>query len=107
MKLLLTFLFLALGVLHSALASFHLWDIDEVYSTADGSVQFVRLSSKSDGQGLLTGHALTFTGPGGPRTRYAVKVVRLWMTQNLPRGHRAPSLLALARRCDSRMIHTA
>ena len=68
MKLLLTFLLLALGGLHSALASFHLWDIEEVYSNADGSVQFVRLSSKSDGQGLLTGHALTFTGPGGPRT---------------------------------------
>ncbi len=68
MKLLRVFLFLALGCLHSALASFHLWDIEEVYSNADGSVQFVRLSSKSDGQGLLTGHALTFTGPGGPRT---------------------------------------
>ena len=68
MKLLLSFLFLALGVLHSAFASYHLWDIEEVYSNVDGSVQFVRLSTKTDGQGILSGHALTFTGPGGPHT---------------------------------------
>ncbi len=68
MKPFVTLLLLMLGGLHPLFASFHLWDIDEVYSNADGTVQFVRLSTKSDGQEFLAGQSLTFTGPGGPHT---------------------------------------
>jgi hypothetical protein len=43
----------------SALASFHLWVIDEVYSNASGSVQFIELSTSASGEQFLSGHAIT------------------------------------------------
>jgi hypothetical protein len=43
-----------------ASANFHLWDINEVYSNADGSVQFIELFCASNGQEVLAGHTLTF-----------------------------------------------
>ena len=48
-----------LALCTSANASFHLWQISEVYSNADGSVQFIELSSASGGQQFVTGHAIT------------------------------------------------
>ncbi|MBI2432438.1 MAG: hypothetical protein HYV26_06165 [Candidatus Hydrogenedentes bacterium] len=62
---------LALGVLPApANAAFHTWGINEVYSNADGSVQFIELreGSSFDDQEFLTGHtfetnANTFTYP--------------------------------------------
>jgi hypothetical protein len=45
-------------------ASFHLWEINEVYSNADGSVQFVELFTPADGQEFLGGRPLTVTGVG-------------------------------------------
>ena len=36
-----------------ASASFHLWDINELYSNADGSVQFVEFSTLANGQQFL------------------------------------------------------
>jgi len=39
-------------------ALFHLWDITEVYSNADGSVQFIEFATTSNFQDELTGHAL-------------------------------------------------
>jgi hypothetical protein len=42
-----------------AAASFHLWDITEVYSNADGSVQFVELFDCCNGEGFLAGHVLS------------------------------------------------
>ena len=44
----------------SAEASFHLFDIQEVYSNADGSVLFVELFTASSGQQFLGGHSFTF-----------------------------------------------
>src|SRR5678815_4541717 len=51
------------GVSH-ILASFHLWEINEVYSNADGTVQFVELFTTADGQEFLGGRPLTVTGVG-------------------------------------------
>src|SRR5262245_18048758 len=48
----------------SASASFHLWDITEVYSNADGTVQFVELEDCTtvptcNAEEFLTGHTIT------------------------------------------------
>jgi hypothetical protein len=44
-----------------ALATFHLWQIDEVYSNSDGTVQFVELSTTFGGQEFVSAHAITAT----------------------------------------------
>lgn len=54
-------------------AAFHLWQVKEVYSNADGSVQYVELFTSFEGQGFLSGHTIvatssftkTFTFPSG------------------------------------------
>lgn len=56
-----------LGVAGSAHATFHLWKIDEIYSNADGSVQFIELRALSGGQQFLAGH--TITSSQGTQTR--------------------------------------
>lgn len=43
----------------TALAVFHLWQINEVFSNADGTVQFIELVSDDNDQQFLTGHSLT------------------------------------------------
>jgi hypothetical protein len=45
-----------------ALATFHLWVIAEIYSNADGTVQYVELSTPSGGQNFLASHTLAMTG---------------------------------------------
>lgn len=40
-------------------AAFHLWGISEIYSNADGSVQFIELTAFSGGQQFLAGQTLT------------------------------------------------
>ena len=42
-----------------ALASFHLWVLNEIYSNADGTIQFMELTTGTGGQQFLTGHAIT------------------------------------------------
>ena len=62
---------LALAVASTPLAAgatFHLWDITEVYSNADGSVQFIEFFTTSNGQDELLDHTLesdlaTYTFP--------------------------------------------
>jgi serralysin len=44
----------------SAEASFHLYDIQEVFSNGDGSVQFIELFSSFGGQQFLSGHSVSF-----------------------------------------------
>lgn len=44
-----------------AQATFHLWTINEVFSSADGTVQFIELSSTVTGQENLSGHTLVAT----------------------------------------------
>jgi len=52
----------SLLTLNTGRASFHLWDINEVYSNADGSVQFIELFTSSGGQQFVSGHTITSTG---------------------------------------------
>jgi hypothetical protein len=48
-------------------ASFHLWAVTELYSSADGSVQFIKLTNNSSfgTEYFLGGHVITCTGPPG------------------------------------------
>jgi hypothetical protein len=50
-------LFLALST-RLAFAEFHFWTINEVFSDADGTVQFIELTTTVDGQNALNGHSL-------------------------------------------------
>lgn len=59
------FLTLASGI-PSASASFHLWVIDEVYSNASGSVQFIELATSAGGEQFLSGHVITVKSQGDP-----------------------------------------
>ncbi len=54
-------------------ANFHLWDIQEVYSNSDGTVQFIELFTLNNGQHVLSNHTLTsnsnvFTFPSNSPT---------------------------------------
>jgi hypothetical protein len=49
-------------------ATFHLWVINEIYSNADGSVQFVELSTTASGQQFVSGHSITCTQGGTTHT---------------------------------------
>src|SRR5689334_23247603 len=49
----------------TASAFFHLWTVTEVYSSGDGSVQFVKLATGSGSQNSLGGQVITCTGPQG------------------------------------------
>src|SRR6187549_2298690 len=43
-------------------AAFHLWTMSEVYSNADGSVQFLELTALASSQQFMAGHRLTTSG---------------------------------------------
>lgn len=43
-------------------ANFHLWDIQEVYTNLDGTVQFIEFFSATSGQEFLAAHTLSSTG---------------------------------------------
>lgn len=51
-------------------ASFHLWRINEVYSNADGTLQFIELFSTVPGQEFLADHDVTASPTGGSITVY-------------------------------------
>lgn len=60
---------LFLAILSAALparAIFHLWSISEVFSSADGKVQFIEFVALAGGQQFLAGHVLTAAGEAGP-----------------------------------------
>lgn len=57
----------ALTALTPVRASFHLFDIQEVYSNADGSVQFAELFTTFSSQQFLGGHSFTFDISGVPQ----------------------------------------
>jgi hypothetical protein len=56
------------GPTHRARASFHLWEIYEVFSNADGSVQYVELGVADDFENEVGGHAIVATSDGVSRT---------------------------------------
>lgn len=47
-----------------AQAVFHLWGITEVYSNADGTIQFIELVGQADNQHLLEGHTMVANSDG-------------------------------------------
>ena len=53
------FILLSFWIAVPAQAAFHLWAISEIYSNADGSVQFIELTALSGGQQFLAGQRLT------------------------------------------------
>jgi hypothetical protein len=48
--------------------AFHLWKINELYSNADGSVQFIELLATTGSQQFIAAHSITISGPGGSRS---------------------------------------
>ena len=62
-------LFALLGA-PAAWATFHTYQIDELFSTADGTVQYVVLHEVfgANGQNFLSGHTLTSTSGGATQT---------------------------------------
>lgn len=61
---------LLVSMVGNVVASFHTFSIDELYSNADGNVQFVELleSSGFNGQNLLAGHALISSNGSATKT---------------------------------------
>lgn len=57
--------FLGLAAAVPAHAIFHLWTMNELYSNADGTIQFLEMTAITGGQQFLAGHQLVSTGPGG------------------------------------------
>jgi uncharacterized repeat protein (TIGR01451 family) len=49
-------------------ATFHLWVVNEIFSCADGSVQFIELVTTFNGQEFLNGHQLQATNSNGSQT---------------------------------------
>jgi serralysin len=66
MKITAAFSALLLSSSSLALASAHLWEIQEVYTNADGSVQFVEFFTTASGEFFLTGGVLEFAIDGIP-----------------------------------------
>ena len=58
-------------------ASFHLWEIDQVFSDASGNAQYVRFTALAGGQQSLSGHNIVSSLAGSPSQTYA-------FTTNLP-----------------------
>jgi hypothetical protein len=52
---------LAMLAVVPAYATFHLWKFDEVFSNADGSVQFIEMTNAADLEQFVSGHPLTST----------------------------------------------
>ena len=59
---------LLIGFGGSAHASFHLWKITEIYSNADGSVQFIELTAQASGQQFLANRSITSSQGSQTRT---------------------------------------
>jgi hypothetical protein len=51
-----------------AQATFHLWEIAEIYTNYDGSVQFIELATSFNSQHLVSGHEIQATSDGNIRT---------------------------------------
>ena len=51
----------------AASAAFHLFNITQVFSNADGTVQFIVLETGFNGENPWTGHELTSMGPAGTK----------------------------------------
>ncbi len=54
----------------AAQGAFHLWNMNEIYSNADGSVQFLELSVTADGENLIRDHGIFSIRAGAPTQTY-------------------------------------
>ena len=54
-----------LALAGSASATFHLWKIAQIYSNADGSVQFITFTNANNFEDLLAGHTLVCSNAAG------------------------------------------
>jgi serralysin len=52
------------GITSAANAAFHLWQISEVYSNADGSVQFIEMFDTNNGENFIGGFSLESDSDG-------------------------------------------
>ncbi len=59
---------LLLFLVPDAQGAFHLWGVDEIYSSADGSVQFIELTNTTSLENALGTHTITCSGPLGTHT---------------------------------------
>ena len=66
-----------------AQASFHLWYVNEAFSNADGSIQYIELKASAAGQEFVAGHSIRVT-QGSTTHSYT-------LTTNLP-GNTADSM---------------
>jgi hypothetical protein len=55
---------IAIFFTQSASASFHLWQIAEIYSNASGTVQYLELTTSASGQQFVSGHQVTTSQNG-------------------------------------------
>jgi serralysin len=53
-----------------AFAAFHLWEVNEIFRSADGSLQYVELFNLSDFENAIAGHKVIASG-GGPNREFA------------------------------------
>jgi hypothetical protein len=51
-----------------AFAAFHLWQVNEIFRSADGSLQYVELFNFSDFENAIQGHNIIASGGGPDRT---------------------------------------
>jgi hypothetical protein len=56
---------IAAAIALPASASFHLWQMDELYSNADGSVQYLELTAFGPAEQFIRSHTLRSTNAGG------------------------------------------
>ena len=59
---------MVLGASGGVGASFHLWQLSELYSNADGTVQFIELTALAGGQQFVMGHTITSTMDGSTQS---------------------------------------
>src|SRR5215469_11793385 len=67
-KMLAVLIALTLSPFQHLIAAFHLWAISEVYSSPDGSVQFILLTNGFAFEAQLGNHVITCAGPQGTNT---------------------------------------
>lgn len=61
-------LFFFVGSAQKMIAAFHLWEINELYSNTDGSVQFVEMFNPFNGEQFVQGHVLESRNSDGSLT---------------------------------------
>lgn len=64
----LTVMLLTAGLTQSANAAFHLWQMKEVFTNADGSVQFIEMFDSFGGEVFMSGFTVTANSDGNIKT---------------------------------------